>query len=59
MFVVVEHDEIKEDMTTACSAAKSFAVSLLESRTCVSIDVGIPLTREVIGDSRYEPVSEE
>ena len=33
----------------ACSAAKSFVLSLLESRTCVSSD----------GDFRYEPVGEQ
>ena len=42
-----------------CSAAKSFVLSLLESRTCVNSDWGIPLTWEVIGDSRYEPVREQ
>ena len=42
----------------ACSAAKAFALSLLESRTCVSSDGCMPMTGEVVGDSRYEPVGE-
>ena len=42
----------------ACSAAKAFALSLLESRTCASSDGSTPLTGEVIGDFRYEPVGE-
>ena len=42
----------------ACSAAEAFALSLLESRTCVSSDGCMPMTGEVIGDSRYKPVGE-
>ena len=41
-----------------CSVAQAFVVSLLESLTCVRSDGGIPLTGEVIGDSRCEPVGE-
>ena len=40
----------------ACSAAKAFALSLLEARSCVSSDGCVPLTGEVISDARYEPV---
>ena len=42
----------------ACSGAKAFALSLLEARTYVSSDGCIPLTGEVSGDSRKEPVGE-
>ena len=41
-----------------CSAAKAFALSLLEARSCVSGDGCIPLTGEVTGDARYEPAGE-
>ena len=40
----------------ACSAAKAFALSFLEARSCVSSDGCVPLTGEVISDARYEPV---
>ena len=42
----------------ACSAAKAFALSLLEARSCVSCDGCIPLTGKVICDARYEPAGE-
>ena len=35
----------------ACSAAKAFALSLLEARSCVSSDGCAPLTGEVISDA--------
>ena len=39
-------------------AAKAFALSLLEARSCVSSDFCVPLTGEVISDARYVPVGE-
>ena len=42
----------------ACSAAKAFALSLLEARSCVSSDGCAPSTGEVISDARYVPVGE-
>ena len=42
----------------ACSAAKAFALSLLESQTCAGSDGSTPMTEEVIGDFRYEPAGE-
>ena len=39
-------------------AAEAFALSLLESRMCVSSDGCMPMTGEVIGDYRFEPMGE-
>ena len=49
---------VKSGADMVCSAAKVFALSLLEARSCVSSDGCAPLTGEVISGGRYEPAGE-